>query len=161
MFGEDKLKKIAERVLKFSKAQETEVLLSVSDSLLTRFANNQIHQNMAWKSVGIGVRVIIDKKIGVSSTNSLEEKDFEHVVNKAMELAKFQKPDPDFDSLPSPHKVPEEKNETYIATGDELADAVNTVIQKAKQNKVVASGAYSNDTSELVVANSKGVWAYH
>lgn len=161
MFGEDKLKKIAEKVLKFSKAQETEVLLSVSDSSLTRFANNQIHQNMAWKNVGIGVRVVIDKKIGVSSTNSLEEKDFEHVVNKAMELAKFQKPDPDFDSLPGPNKIPKVKNETYVATEDELAEGVNMVMQHAKKNKVIASGAYANDTSELVVANSKGVWAYH
>ncbi len=161
MFGEERLKKIAEKVLKFSKAQETEVLLSVSDSSLTRFANNQIHQNMAWKNVGIGVRVVIDKKIGVSSTNSLEEKDFEHVVDKAMELAKFQKSDPDFDSLPGPNKIPKVKNETYVAAEDELAQGANIVIQKAKKNNVIASGAYSNETSELVVANSHGVWAYH
>ncbi len=161
MFGEEKLKQIAEKVLQFSKAQETEVLLSVADNSLTRFANNQIHQNMAWKNVGIGVRVVIDKKIGVASTNALDEKSFKWVIDRAMELAKFQKPDPDFVSLPGPHKIPKVKNETYVAAQDELAEGVHTVIQKAKKNNVIASGAYSNETSELVVANSRGVWAYH
>jgi len=47
MLGQTKLKQIADKVLALSKADQTEVLLSVSEDALTRFANNHIHQNMA------------------------------------------------------------------------------------------------------------------
>ena len=41
------LERIAERVLKFSEADETEVDVDATTDALTRFANNTIHQNVA------------------------------------------------------------------------------------------------------------------
>jgi len=161
MQGEKKLKQIAEKVLNFSTAQETEVLLFVGNNFLTRFANNQIHQNVAWHDLGISIRIVNDKKIGVASTNSFDDESLKKLVDKAIKLAKLQKPDKNFISLPKPRKIPKVKNEVYEAKEDELAKSVYTVIKKAKKNKLIASGAYANDTSELAVANSRGVWAYH
>src|SRR3989344_3043229 len=114
MYGEKKLKQIAEKVLGFSKADQTEVLLSVAQSSLTRFANNQIHQNMAWDDLGISVRVVnFEKKsrlrpsdvgtlnnnlgyggrVGVSTTNSFKNEDLIAVVSKATKLADLQEQD--------------------------------------------------------------------
>lgn len=161
MIGEQKLKQIADTVLKYSKAEQTEVLLSVSENSLTRFANNQIHQNVAWDNLGISVRVINKKKIGVASTNNFDEASLKAVVAKAEEIASFQQPDPDFHSLPEPKKIKEVPEEVEHATEKELAQGVHTVISKAKENKLTASGAYAHDVSEYAVANSLGVWAYH
>ena len=161
MFGEQKLKQIAEEVLAYSKADQTEVLLFVTANALTRFACNQIHQNMAWKDVGISVRVIKDKKIGVSSSNDLEQTSFKEVVDRAMLLAQFQQPDPEFVSLPKPHDIPKVDRDVFYATEEEMAHGADLIIKAAKQHNLIASGAYSNDTSELVVANSLGVFAYH
>ncbi len=161
LLGEQKLKQIAEKVLKLSRADQTEVLLSVSENSLTRFANNQIHQNVAWDNIGISVRVITDKKIGVTSTNNFEDSSLKQTVERAMELAKFQQPDPDFVSLPGPAAIPEVESEVHKASEQALAKGADMVIQKAKDSKLTASGAYAHDTSELAVANSLGVWAYH
>lgn len=161
MLSEADLKKIAAKILSLSKADETEVLLSVGENALTRFANNQIHQNMAWQNSGISVRVVVDKKIGVASTNAFDEQSLQNVVSKASQMAALQQPDPDFISLPKSHPIPKIKSEIYIASEEEMSGAVNTVIQKAKKAGLVASGAYSNDTSQFAVANSHGVWAYH
>ncbi len=161
MFGKEKLKKIAEKVLKLSKADQTEVMLSVSGNALTRFANNEIHQNMAWKDLGISVRVIFDKKIGVASTNSFDERSLQDVVEKATKLAQLQEPDPEFVSLPGPEKIPDVENDISYGTEEELADGAYTIIQKALHKNLTASGAYANDVSELAVANSLGVFAYH
>ncbi|KKQ37198.1 MAG: Peptidase U62 family protein [Candidatus Roizmanbacteria bacterium GW2011_GWA2_37_7] len=161
MLGEQKLKQIADKVLCLSKADQTEVLLSVSGNALTRFANNEIHQNMAWKNLGISIRVVTDKKIGVASTNSFEESALQCVIAKATTLAKLQKPDPSFVSLPLPCTIPEVKNDIHHATEDEMAEGARTIIEKAKKEKLKAFGAYANDVSELAVANSLGVWAYH
>lgn len=161
MFGKEKLKQIAEQVLKLSKADQTEVLLSVSGSSLTRFANNEIHQNMAWKDLGISVRVIVDKKIGVASTNSFDDESLKEVVRKATDLARLQEPDPEFVSLPKPEDIPSVSDDISFATEDELAEGAHTVIVRAMTEHFIASGAYANDVSELAVGNSLGVFAYH
>lgn len=161
MLGEQKLKQIADKVLKYSKAEQTEVLLSVSDNSLTRFANNQIHQNMAWDTIGISVRVIKDKKIGVSSTNNFDEESLKQVVAKATEIASFQQPDPDFVSLSSPKEYKKVPQDIFKATEQELAEGAHTVISEAQAKSVTASGAYAHDVSEYAIANSLGVWAYY
>ncbi|CAN5121417.1 TldD/PmbA family protein [soil metagenome] len=161
MLGQEKLKQIANIVLKYSKADQTEVLLFVTENTLTRFACNQIHQNMAWKDLGISVRVIKDKKIGVSSTNDLSEEALKAVVDRALNLASLQEPDNEFISLPKSEKIPEVDNNVYQAAELEMAEGANTVIKHAMKNHLIASGAYSNDTTEMAVANSLGVWAYH
>lgn len=161
MLGEQKLKQIAEKVLKYSKSEQTEVLLSVAENSLTRFANNQIHQNMAWDTIGISVRVIQDKKIGVASTNSFDEDSLKQVVAKAEEIASFQQPDPDFDSLSRPKEYKKVPEEIFEATEKGLAEGVNAVISKAKEKSLTASGAYAHDVSEYAIANSLGVWAYY
>lgn len=161
MISEEKLKQIAEKALSFSKAEQTEVLLSAAGSALTRFANNQIHQNVAWKNLGISIRVINQKKIGVASTNSFEESKLKDVVARATELSDLQEPDPGFVSLPKPEQIPVVENDTHYATEEEMAAGAYTIIKKAQDAHLVASGAYANDVSSLAVANSLGVWAHH
>ena len=52
------LHRIAERVLKLSDADETEVDIAVNADALTRFANNTIHQNVAEQALGISVPTV-------------------------------------------------------------------------------------------------------
>lgn len=160
MLGEQKLKQIARKVLSLSSADETEVLLFVSENALTRFANSQIHQNVIWEDIGISVRVVFGKKIGVSSVNSFESRALEKAVNDAQALAKLQKEDRDFVSLPKPQKLPEIKAKVARTTEVQRARSVQTIIKRAKENRCIASGAFSSTVSEIAVANSHGVWAY-
>jgi predicted Zn-dependent protease len=102
-----------------------------------------------------------DKKIGVASTNSLEESSIRDTLEKALKIASFQQPDPDFESLPKPKEIPKVTSEVYFATEKQMAEGVNTVIQKAKSKDLIASGAYANGASEIAIANSHGVFAYH
>lgn len=161
MFGKQKLKHIADKVLALSKADQTEVLLSVSGNSLTRFANNEIHQNVAWKDLGISVRVVLNKRIGVAATNSFDKTDLRDVVARATTLAKLQESDPHFQSLPGPLVSSEVTEDVYYATETEMAEGVHTVIAHAQKHALTASGAYANDITELAIANSRGVFAYH
>ena len=165
MIGEKKLKQSAQKVLSTSKADETEVLLFVSENGLTRFANSEIHQNMAWDDIAVSVRVIIGKKIGVASIGGREVIDnpsaLVRIVRRAEELASFQKDDPNFVSLPRPQTIPSVKNDAKTVTEKQRAEAVHTIIKKSKAHNITASGAYNSVISELAVANSHGVWTYH
>ncbi len=161
MVGEQKLKQIAKDVLALSKGDETEVILMVSENALTRFANSQIHQNMEWEDLGISVRVILGKRIGVASGNNFAKKALEDIVERATELAKLQKEDLHFQGLPKPQKIPRLKERVYRSSEKLRAEVVNAVIQQAKKKNIIASGAFSCPITEIAVANSHGIFAYH
>ncbi len=161
MVGEKRLWEIAKKVLSLSKAVETEVLLFVTDRGLTRFANSQIHQNMGWEDLGISVRVVLGKRIGVASTNSFAPGALRDVVKRAQDLAKLQKEDPHFKSLPKPGKIKKSGQVFEQSTVSERASAVSIILRLAKAKKITASGAFDSVVTEIAVANSNGVWAYH
>ena len=47
MLGKDRMREIADRILETSGADQTEVLLTHNTEGLTRFAANEIHQNVS------------------------------------------------------------------------------------------------------------------
>jgi predicted Zn-dependent protease len=53
------------------------------DTALTRFANSQIHQNVATKTGGVAIKVITKKKIGTLRANTLDDRRIEDAVEKA------------------------------------------------------------------------------
>lgn len=163
MLGERKMREIAERVLSLSSANQTEVIIMSEDSGLTRFANSYIHQNVAERNVGLRVRAVVGKKIGVASSNDLSQEALERVVERAMTIAKLQPENPDFTSLPSPATVAEIEafdEATASFSPEDRAKAVGLVCQLALNNGLIASGAFTTGAGELAVANSLGIFAY-
>jgi len=136
------------------------------DRALTRFANSQIHQNVASKNGGIMVKVVTKKKIGVLSVNTLDEKHIEDAVEKALKIAKVTPPNKDFKSLPKPQKwtpvkgAYDQKTAACTASfrADKVKDIIETAHSKSKNVKAVA-GSYSTGSSSFAVANSLGVSA--
>src|SRR5438552_2905628 len=105
MIGESEIKRIGERVLGASRADQTEVEVFANDSALTRFANNYIHQNVEHIDVDVRVRAVIGQKIGVASTNELSDEALARVAARAYELAQHQRENEDFRSLPRPEPI--------------------------------------------------------
>ena len=112
MLGEQELKNLANRALDQSQADQTEVVIIAPQSALTRFANNYIHQNVEQQDVDLRVRAVVGKKIGVASSNDLSEEGLRSVVERALTLAKHQKENPDFQSLPAAKPV--QKTDAYV-----------------------------------------------
>lgn len=164
MLGENKIREIANQVLAYSKATQTEVLIHATESALTRFANSMIHQNVAESDTQVRVRVAYGKKIGVASTNDLSPEALQRTVETARAIAQAQGEDPEFDSLPMPQPIrPVEAfvEATASFTPEQRALAVGAMCKKAKARNVVAAGAFSTTVSEIAVANSHGLFAYH
>jgi predicted Zn-dependent protease len=149
-----------DEAISYSSADQLEILASSSDSALTRFSNNQIHQNVAQTNVSVSIRAIIDKKIGYASTNRLDEKSIRETVDKAIETAQFQQPDPEFVSLPEPQEIHNRdliSNETIDFTPEDRALTIQKLVQIAEPQNMVAAGAFSTGYSMVGVANSLGV----
>jgi predicted Zn-dependent protease len=164
MLGENRIHEITNQVLALSRADQIEVIVTATESALTRFANSYIHQNVAERDTDVRVRVVYGKKIGVASSNDLSPDALRRTVETARAIAQVQREDPEFQSLPLPQTI--QKVEAFVEptasfTPEQRAQVVGVLCRKAKARNVVAAGAFATTAAEVAVANSLGVFAYH
>src|SRR5579871_6356411 len=105
MLEENDVQALLQKILGFSNATQTEVLFSGIDRSLTRFANNYIHQHVAETNQSVSVRAVLGTRIGVASTNKLEDESLREVVKRAIAIASVQPENPDFKSPPGPQPL--------------------------------------------------------
>ncbi len=164
MLGPEKIKELSQQALAASKADQTEILLTTTDSALTRFANNYIHQNVAESNGSIRARVVYGKRVGVAEANDLSPDGIRRVVEMARAIAQLQPENPEFKGLPPPQPV--RNVEAYVArtadfTPEARARVVEGICRQATGKKLTAAGAFKTESYELAVANSLGTFAYH
>ena len=157
------IRTLLQKVLGYSQAEQTEVLYLGTENSLTRFANNYIHQNVAESDGEVRVRAVIDKKIGVASTNRLDDESLRRVTEQALEIARIQPENPEFHSLPEPQPIVPAagyNERTARFTPEERAHNVGIIVKLAKEHGLEAAGAFSTGTNYTAVANSLGIFAY-
>ncbi|MDQ3870114.1 MAG: TldD/PmbA family protein [Chloroflexota bacterium] len=157
---------LAERVLANAEAEgatQAEVLIGSEDSRLTRFANSEIHQNVAERNTSVNLRFVIGKRIGVASTNRVDDDSLRRLAESAGRIARLQPELPDFTSLPVPGSIaPVEgayARATDEATPEDRADAARAVIGAADEAAVQAYGSYRTGSERVAVANTLGIRA--
>jgi PmbA protein len=157
---------LAERVLAAAEregASESEALVMAEDAALTRFANSQIHQNVAETNVSINLRFAVGKRVGVASSGRTDDEGIRRLAANAAAIARVVEELEDWGGLPEP--TPIEDVPAGYATGTaeaspELrADGVRAVIAAADAAAVIGYGSFSTGTETTAVANSKGVRA--
>src|SRR3989304_1597855 len=74
------LRRIAERVLRFSDADQTEIEIDAGVDALTRFTNNTIHQNVAEQTLTVSVRTAFDGRTARATTNKTDDESLRRVV---------------------------------------------------------------------------------
>jgi len=164
VLGEGRILELLESLLKKSPAEQTEIVVFGQHSHLTRYSDNYIHQNVGERNYGVSVRAVTGKRIGLASSNQLEEKSLMETIVKATDLSRLAPENPHFVSLPEPQPVPEWPKILWPETRDCPADLraayVDRVINMTKEKGLKAAGAMSTSLLELAVANSLGVRAY-
>ena len=156
------LERIAERVMKLSEADETEVEIDAATDALTRFANNAIHQNVAEQIVAISVRAVVDGRTARASTNKTDEESLRRTAAAAASLAQNQPRNPDLLPMLRPQKYRKVARffaSTAETTPQDRARAVKRVCHMADKNKQTAAGIFSSGARQSVLANSKGLFA--
>jgi len=155
---------LAERALAFAEAagaSEAEALVMAEDAALTRFANSQIHQNVAETNAVVNLRFVVGKRIGVASSGRTDDEGLRTLAERAAAIAGVVEELPDWSGLPTPTAVEPIAAGYASATADaspELrADGVRQVIAAADAAGVTAYGSFATGTETTAVANSKGI----
>ena len=148
-----------DEIMNYSKANEKEAIIIISDSSLTRFANNVIHQNVSRKDINVLIRVIIGKRIGIVNVNSFESEDIKKSVDKAIKIAESVLPKEDFVGLAkdtaSQYVINRFDGDTQDFSPIQRAEKVKNITGIA--DKLNASGSIENGVGVLGIANSSGI----
>ncbi len=163
MIGREACLQLLKAAVQRSPADQTEALLLTEDSSLTRFARSSIHQHVAERNGSLVLRVVFGKRVAVVTTNVLSRSSVKASVERAIALAKVQRPNDGFVSFPEPVPIPHV--ETHSKDISRLTPAtkarkIKALVRLLREKRFDASGAFSNGEVELAVVNSLGVEAY-
>jgi predicted Zn-dependent protease len=158
---------LLDRVLARTDATQAEALYMGQDSALTRFATNQIHQNVREHDASVQVRVIdATDRIGVASTNRLDDDGLADVVARAEAIAARSAPNPRSAILPEADDAAHDPDLGHVAAtaeagADLRAEGARAVIAAGMAKGLETSGSFSTAETTIAVANSKGVRRVH
>ncbi len=166
MVGDDRVDQILDLALAASDAGATEALYMAEDSALTRFANNQIHQNVREHDASLQVRVIDGDRIGVASTNRLDDAGIREVVERSTAIARRSAPNPHAAIMPEPDGRDHDPELGFVvatadAGADRRAEGARAVIAAGEAQSLQTSGSFSTAVSNMAVANSHGIRTRH
>lgn len=165
MLGERQGRELVQRVLSLSKAAEqTEVAVYSDDSSLTRFANNEIHQNVAERDCMVVIKAIVGRRFGLGTTNDLSDTGLQAAIDQAIASANVLPDLEEFLPVPEPQEIPEAGGFS-IATAEfgplQRGAGVRVICERAKENGLTAAGAFRTDLASRTVGNSRGLLAHH
>jgi PmbA protein len=157
---------LAERALTYATkagATEAEALVAAEDARLTRFANSEIHQNVAESNAEINLRFVVGRRVGVASSNRVDDEGLRRLAETAGAIARNSAELEDWGGLPEPtpiQEIPEAfATTTADATPELRAEGVRAVIAAADDAGVISYGSFSTAMEVIAVANSKGIRA--
>ena len=161
--GADRAFSLAEEAFAVEGADAVEVVISTSNSALTRYADSRIHQNTARIDAEARVRVVVDgNRIGVVATNDLSAESIRAAATAAVQTAKVTPRDTAFAGLAQPASYAD--GGTFDAATAECspAERAELVARMLAQlpDGVLGSGAAESGRHELAVANTNGVRAH-
>jgi predicted Zn-dependent protease len=143
---------------------ELEVIVAGGAHALTRFANNEIHQNVAERETHVSVRPVIDGRTARASTNREDRDSIRRVVEEAVALARLQEPDPAMLPLAEPavcREIGRYDDATALTTPAKRARAVANAIAVVEAQRQTAAGIYSTGDSVFALFNTRGVSTWH
>lgn len=144
-------------------ATEAEVLITADDSALTRFANSEIHQNVAETTISVNLRFVMGRRIAVVTTDRTDDGGLRAAATRAGEIAGVVEELADWAGLPEPGPIADVPAAWIAATAETTpesrAEGVREVIAAADEAGTMAYGSFSTGAETIVVANTRGIRA--
>jgi PmbA protein len=158
-------RRIIDTVLRLAKstvADETEVHVEEISGALTRFANNAIHQNVAEHGLTVSIRTVADGRTARATTNRIDQDSLRATIETSLTLARSQPKNPRLLPLPGRQRyrrVNRFIKRTAELTPEDRARAVRRTCDLAVKNGQVAAGIFSSGQNQMVMGNSRGLFA--
>jgi PmbA protein len=169
----DEAKAVLDRVMAEAGSREAEAILGGGVSALTRFANNEITQNVLERRYLLSVRIQEGKRTGRASGNDLSDSGIARLVRDAAEAAAIQPEISDLPPLPEAqtYRPVEAYDGATAGFSPEARQAeVARAVEACRRAGLLGAGIYETgegtigeygEIDALAISNSRGVFAYH
>ena len=160
---QEQTKRIADRVLSLSKADECIVGVEGNRIGNIRFARNAVSTAGLSDDTQIQVQVAFGKRQGTATINEFDDKSLERAVRRAEDLARLAPENPEF--MPAIAKTGYKGSETFVPATSAIdpeyrAQAAAYAMEACRKKGLVAAGFFTDRSSFETVANSNGVFGH-
>jgi len=160
----DEMRRIANRVLSFSRADQARVNLSSVVDGNTRFAVNQISTAGDVSNISVSVTSAFGQQVASASTNRIDDDSLRRVVEVSEQLARLAPEDPEYLGELGPHDY-EEVDSLFESTAnlepEVRARAVRAVTEPAAERDLISTGFLPHRAGSSAVATTRGLFAYN
>lgn len=163
MLNQEEAKRICDKVMSLSKADECRVQINGTRNGNIRYARNAVSTAGLNSNTQMTVSVAFGKKQGTASINEFDDKSLEKVVRRAEDVARLAPENPEF--LPAIEKQEYKPSVTFNEATASIdpeyrAEVAAASINAARKQGLIAAGFFSDTTGFETVANSNGVFGY-
>jgi len=169
----DEARALLDRVLARAGTREVEATVGGGENALTRFANNEITQNVVERRYVVSVRVAEGKRTGRATGNDLSDEGLSRLIARAAEAAKVAPASDDALPLLGPQRY-REVDAVDVATAtlgpEGRAREVGRAVARTMSAGLDGAGIYETghgsigdygEIGALAIANTQGLFAYH
>ena len=159
----DEAKKLIDRALALSKAEETLLAVNGTETANLRFARNTATTSGAQSSTSLAITASFGKRSGTVTTSQFDDDSLQRALRSAEEIAKVSPENPE--AMPVLAPQPYAQGNAYFedaatASPDWRASSVDTAIALSKKKDVVSAGFVETRAAMQAVATSKGLFGY-
>jgi predicted Zn-dependent protease len=160
---QEETKRITDRVLALTKAEQCEVSINGTRTGNIRFARNTVSTAGIVEDTQVGVSVGYGKRQGNATINQFDDASLERVVRRAEDLARLAPENPEY--MPPVDKQNFKASPTFSANTAAIdpefrAQAAAYAIEASRKNKLVCAGFFTDQAGYDTIANSHGVFGH-
>jgi len=155
---------LADRILSFSKADECEVSIRLSEDGHTRFAANDITTSGSSRTTSIGITSKQGGQSGSTTVDELDDASLKEAVQRSEALMAAARPDPEQIEGLGPQNypiIPGFDEATARAGALERRDGVKAALDRARGRGLDSSGFFETGARWSAIANKKGNFGFH
>lgn len=164
MIHPDRLKEKLAPFVKTKEADKSEVVFFRTITQVSRFANSQIHQHMSDEDQTIYFRVLVDGRMGIASTNSIDEQNLKETFKRALAIARIKLDTQGKRDIPSFKVLTPLSSFHFPKTAHTSASARTKILQKifdyGGNLKVKFSGNLYNGLTQIAVISPTAAMNY-
>jgi predicted Zn-dependent protease len=164
ILSKEEAKKIIDKVLAFSKADEMSVGITGNRTGNIRYARNSVSTSGESTDLSLAVTAVFGKRSGTSTINEFDDASLEKTVRRAEEIAKLAPENPEYVPMLGPQKYTDTNSyieKTANINADFRAKAAFDSIDPCKKKDLTAAGYMEDSSGFFAIGNSKGLFGYN
>lgn len=163
MLSEQDAKKLVDKIISYSTADEIRVVINGSRIGNIRYARNTVSTNGETNNLSYSVTSVFGKRSGISTGNEFDDVALERIVKRSEEIARLAPENAEHLPALGPQQYEGAKTYSENTALIDQAFRVNATlasIEQCTRQKTTAAGYLQDATSFFAIGNSKGLFGY-